>query len=250
MLIAENIYKSFGKLKVLDGVSLSVDKHEVVALIGPSGSGKSTFLRCLNQLERVDAGRIALDDITMCDMKNGKLEYAKGKELRKITLKMGMVFQSFNLFPHMNVLQNLIDAPVHVLKIKKEEAVARAREMLSKVGLADRENQYPYQLSGGQAQRVAIARALCLRPEILCFDEPTSALDPLLTKEVLAVMRDLAKENMNMIVVTHEMEFAREVADRVVFMEGGKVVEDAPPNELFASQNPRTRRFIYGEVEA
>ncbi len=244
MLTAENIYKKYGNLEVLRGVSLTVNKGDVVALIGQSGSGKSTFLRCLNQLERVDSGTIRMDDLTLCEMENGKLHYAKESVQRAITLKMGMVFQSFNLFPHMSVLQNLIDAPMHVLKMKKDEAVAQARKMLSKVGLADRENQYPYQLSGGQAQRVAIARALCMNPEILCFDEPTSALDPLLTKEVLAVMKELAAERMTMVVVTHEMDFARDVADRVVFMENGVVVEDNPPEILFSSQNPRTRRFL------
>ena len=158
MLTAENIYKKYGNLEVLRGVSLTVNKGDVVALIGQSGSGKSTFLRCLNQLERVDSGTIRMDDLTLCETQNGKLRYAKENVQRAITLKMGMVFQSFNLFPHMSVLQNLIDAPMHVLKMKKDEAVAQARKMLSKVGLADRENQYPYQLSGGQAQRVAIAR--------------------------------------------------------------------------------------------
>ena len=244
MLTAENIYKKYGNLEVLRGVSLTVNKGDVVALIGQSGSGKSTFLRCLNQLERVDSGTIRMDDLTLCETQNGKLRYAKENVQRAITLKMGMVFQSFNLFPHMSVLQNLIDAPMHVLKMKKDEAVAQARKMLSKVGLADRENQYPYQLSGGQAQRVAIARALCMNPEILCFDEPTSALDPLLTKEVLAVMKELAAERMTMVVVTHEMDFARDVADRVVFMENGIVVEDNPPETLVASQKPRTRRYL------
>lgn len=244
MLTAENIFKKYGDLEVLRGVSLTVNKGDVVALIGQSGSGKSTFLRCLNQLERVDSGTIRMDELTLCDMENGRLRYARESVQRAITLKMGMVFQSFNLFPHMSVLQNLIDAPMHVLKMKKDEAVAQARKMLTKVGLADRESQYPYQLSGGQAQRVAIARALCMNPEILCFDEPTSALDPLLTKEVLAVMKELAAERMTMVVVTHEMDFARDVADRVVFMENGTVVEDNPPEILFASQNPRTRRFL------
>ena len=244
MLTAENIYKKYGNLEVLRGVSLTVNKGDVVALIGQSGSGTSPFLRCLNQLERVDSGTIRMDDLTLCETQNGKLRYAKENVQRAITLKMGMVFQSFNLFPHMSVLQNLIDAPMHVLKMRKDEAVAQARKMLSKVGLADRENQYPYQLSGGQAQRVAIARALCMNPEILCFDEPTSALDPLLTKEVLAVMKELAAERMTMVVVTHEMDFARDVADRVVFMENGIVVEDNPPETLFVSQNPRTRRFL------
>ena len=244
MLTAENIYKKYGNLEVLRGVSLTVNKGDVVALIGQSGSGKSTFLRCLNQLERVDSGTIRMDDLTLCETQNGKLRYAKENVQRAITRKMCMVCQSCNLVPHMSVLQNLIDAPMHVLKMKKDEAVAQARKMLSKVGLADRENQYPYQLSGGQAQRVAIARALCMNPEILCFDEPTSALDPLLTKEVLAVMKELAAERMTMVVVTHEMDFARDVADRVVFRENGIVVEDNPPETLFASQNPRTRRFL------
>lgn len=244
MLEAKNIYKKFDKTEVLKGVSLTVNAGETVALIGQSGSGKSTFLRCMNQLERVDAGEIALDNVKMCEMKNGKIEYANAKTLRGITLKMGMVFQSFNLFPHMSVLKNLIDAPVHVKKVSKEEAVQRAREMLYKVGLTGKENAYPYQLSGGQAQRVAIARALCMQPEILCFDEPTSALDPMLTKEVLAVMRDLAREKMTMIVVTHEMEFAREVSDRVVFMENGVIVEDSAPEILFSSKNERVQRFL------
>lgn len=244
MLSAKNIYKKFDKTEVLKGVSLTVNAGETVALIGQSGSGKSTFLRCMNQLERVDAGEISLDNVKMCEMKNGKIEYANAKTLRAITLKMGMVFQSFNLFPHMSVLKNLIDAPVHVKKVSKEEAVLRAREMLNKVGLSDKENAYPYQLSGGQAQRVAIARALCMQPDIMCFDEPTSALDPMLTKEVLSVMRDLAQEKMTMIVVTHEMEFAREVSDRVVFMENGVIVESSAPEKLFSSQNERVQRFL------
>ncbi len=244
MLSAKDIYKKFGQTEVLKGVSLTVNAGETVALIGQSGSGKSTFLRCMNQLERVDAGEIALDNMKMCEMKNGKIEYANAKTLREITLKMGMVFQSFNLFPHMSVLKNLIDAPMHVKKISKDEATQKAREMLKKVGLSDKESAYPYQLSGGQAQRVAIARALCMQPDIMCFDEPTSALDPMLTKEVLSVMRDLAREKMTMIVVTHEMEFARDVSDRVVFMENGKIIQDAPPKELFSSKNERVQRFL------
>lgn len=244
MLCAKDIVKKFGQTEVLKGVSLTVNKGETVALIGQSGSGKSTFLRCMNQLEKVDAGEISLDGVKMCEMKNGKISYADSKTLRAITLKMGMVFQSFNLFPHMSVIKNLIDAPVHVKKVSKDEAMERAREMLQKVGLSEKENAYPYQLSGGQAQRVAIARALCMQPDIMCFDEPTSALDPMLTKEVLSVMRDLARDKMTMIVVTHEMEFAKEASDRVVFMENGVIVEDAPPNELFSSRNERVQRFL------
>ena len=244
MLTATNIYKNFGGLEVLKGISMTVNKGEVVALIGPSGSGKSTFLRCLNQLETINAGRIEMDELVMCDTVNGQLSYADESTLRQITLKMGMVFQQFNLFPHMSVLQNIIDAPIRVKKMPKEQAIQKAKALLAKVGLSDKADQYPYQLSGGQQQRVAIARALCMDPEILCFDEPTSALDPELTQEVLAVMRDLASEDMTMMVVTHEMGFARDVADRVIFMEGGVIVEEGPPEKLFNSENPRTRQFI------
>ena len=241
MLTATNVYKGFNGLGVLKGISMTVNKGEVVALIGPSGSGKSTFLRCLNQLETVDSGEIRLDDLTMV---SGSGNYADENTLRQITLRMGMVFQQFNLFPHMSVLQNIIDAPVRVKKMNKKDAIEKAKALLEKVGLSDKADQYPFQLSGGQQQRVAIARALCMDPEILCFDEPTSALDPELTQEVLAVMRDLASENMTMVVVTHEMGFARDVADRVVFMEGGQIVEEGPPEQLFNSDNPRTRHFI------
>ena len=240
MLKATNIHKSFGEAGVLGGVSLEIARGEVVAIIGPSGSGKSTFLRCLNRLETVDAGDIELDGVKWCA--NGK--YAPGPVLREVTLRMGMVFQSFHLFPHMTVMQNLIDAPIHVKKVKKGKAVELARALLRKVGLEEKEDAYPHQLSGGQAQRVAIARALCLQPEILCFDEPTSALDPELTQEVLGVMRELAKEKMTMVIVTHEMAFAREVADRVVFMAEGQIVEAGPPSQIFHSENPRTRRFV------
>ena len=244
MLTATNIHKGFDGLGVLKGISMTVEKGEVVALIGPSGSGKSTFLRCLNQLETVDSGRIELDDSVICDTVDGKLTYSDENTLRSITLRMGMVFQQFNLFPHMSVLQNLIDAPIRVKKMPREQAIEKAKKLLEKVGLSDKADQYPYQLSGGQQQRVAIARALCMDPDILCFDEPTSALDPELTHEVLSVMRDLAAENMTMMVVTHEMGFARDVADRVVFMEGGVIVEEGPPEQLFNSDNPRTRQFI------
>ena len=244
MLTAENIYKSFGALKVLEGVSLTVPDAQVVTLIGPSGSGKSTLLRCMNQLETVDRGRIVLDNDVMCDTVDGKARYADKKTLRRISTRMGMVFQSFNLFPHMSVLQNLIDAPVHVLGVTKDEAVERAKLMLDRVGLIDRVDQYPYQLSGGQQQRVAIARALCMQPEVMCFDEPTSALDPLLTKEVLAVMKDLAAEKTTMLIVTHEMAFARDVSDEIVFMQGGHVVESGSPEQLFSSENPDTKKFL------
>lgn len=244
MLSATGIHKGFDGLGVLRGIDLNVEKGEVVALIGPSGSGKSTLLRCLNQLETVDSGTIVLDGLTLCRTLGGKLTYADPANLRRITLKMGMVFQSYNLFPHMSVMQNLTDAPMRVKRLSRAQATERARELLAKVGLSDKADQYPYQLSGGQQQRVAIARALCMDPEILCFDEPTSALDPELTQEVLGVMRELASERMTMLVVTHEMSFARDVADRVVFMEGGLIVEEGPPEQVFHSANPRTRQFV------
>lgn len=244
MLSATGIHKGFDGLGVLRGIDLNVKKGEVVALIGPSGSGKSTLLRCLNQLETVDSGTIVLDGVTLCRTRDGKLTYADPATLRRITLKMGMVFQSYNLFPHMSVMQNLTDAPMRVKRLSRVQATERARELLAKVGLSDKADQYPYQLSGGQQQRVAIARALCMGPEILCFDEPTSALDPELTQEVLGVMRELARERMTMLVVTHEMGFARDVADRVVFMEDGLIVEEGPPEQIFHSSNPRTRRFV------
>ena len=246
MLSATGIHKGFDGLGVLRGIDLNVEKGEVVALIGPSGSGKSTLLRCLNQLETVDSGTIILDNITLCRTLGGKLTYADPATLRRITLKMGMVFQSYNLFPHMSVMQNLTDAPMRVKRLSRVQATERARELLAKVGLSDKADQYPYQLSGGQQQRVAIARALCMGPEILCFDEPTSALDPELTQEVLGVMRELARERMTMLVVTHEMGFARDVADRVVFMEDGLIVEEGPPEQIFHSDNPRTRQFVGG----
>ncbi len=246
MLTATDICKGFNGQGVLKGISLTLNKGEVMALIGPSGSGKSTFLRCVNQLEPIDSGSIVLDGISMCGMQNGKLTYADEKTLRSLTLRMGMVFQSFNLFPHMSVLQNLIDAPMRVKKLPKKQAVDKARSLLDKVGLLQKADQYPGQLSGGQQQRVAIARALCMDPEMMCFDEPTSALDPELTQEVLSVMRALARDNMTMMVVTHEMDFARDVADHVVFMEGGVVVEEGSPEQLFTSQNPRTRHFLQG----
>lgn len=244
MLSANGIHKGFDGLGVLRGIDLNVEKGEVVALIGPSGSGKSTLLRCLNQLETVDSGTIVLDGLTLCRTLGGKLTYADPANLRRITLKMGMVFQSYNLFPHMSVMQNLTDAPMRVRRLSRAQATERARELLAKVGLSDKADQYPYQLSGGQQQRVAIARALCMDPEILCFDEPTSALDPELTQEVLGVMRELASERMTMLVVTHEMSFARDVADRVVFMEDGLIVEEGSPEQVFHSANPRTRQFV------
>ena len=238
MLNATNLKKSFDGLGVLRDISLRVNEGEVVAIIGKSGSGKSTLLRCLNNLEKVDGGTIEIDGQPL--VKDGV--YGAPKDQRTLCLKMGYVFQNFNLFPHMNVLRNLTEAQVCVLKRDKEKAAAYARELLQKVGLADRETAYPYQLSGGQQQRVAIARALAMDPEILCFDEPTSALDPLLTQEVLGVIRALSKEKRTMIVVTHEMNFAREVADRVVFMEDGVIVAEGKPDEVFDSE--KVKAFV------
>ena len=238
MLNATNLKKSFDGLGVLRDISLQVNEGEVVAIIGKSGSGKSTLLRCLNNLEKVDGGTIEIDGQPL--VKDGV--YGTPKDQRTLCLKMGYVFQNFNLFPHMNVLRNLTEAQVCVLKRDKAKAESYARELLQKVGLADRETAYPYQLSGGQQQRVAIARALAMDPEILCFDEPTSALDPLLPQEVQGVIRALSKEKRTMIVVTHEMNFAREVADRVVFMEDGVIVAEGRPDEVFDSD--KVKAFV------
>lgn len=245
MLTARNIYKTFGALKVLDGISMQLERGEVLAIIGPSGSGKSTFLRCLTRLELIDRGFISVDGQTMVSDEGGHANYAPSAQLHAIGRKMGMVFQIFNLFPHFSVLRNLTEAPMHVLGRSAADARKHAMELLDKVGLADKCDAYPYQLSGGQQQRVAIARALAMDPEILCFDEPTSALDPELTLEVLDVIRELAREHMTMMVVTHEMAFARDVASRVIFMESGRIIDEGAPEQIFANpQNPRTRQFI------
>lgn len=246
MLAVENIYKSFDGKQILKGVSFNISKGEVISVIGPSGSGKSTMLRCLNLLETIDKGKITVENECLVHTDNeGKLVYPNSKDLRKIRLKLGMVFQNFVLFPHYSVLRNIMDAPVHVAGMNKEEAKELAIKLLEKVGLADRAEAYPYQLSGGQKQRVAIARALAMKPDILLFDEPTSALDPELTGEVLKVMQELAAEDMTMIVVTHEMNFAREVSDRVVFMDQGLIVEEGSPKEIFENpKNERTQAFL------
>lgn len=241
VLRAENIKKKFGKLEVLRGIDLTVNEGEVVAIIGPSGSGKSTFLRCLNKLERIDEGNIYLYDDAIAE--NGT--YKDDKELRPILKKMGMVFQQFNLFPHKSVLENIIEAPTVVNKMDKESAIKEAEELLREVGLTEKRDYYPCQLSGGQQQRVAIARALAMRPQLMLFDEPTSALDPELTGEVLAVIKKLAAQKNTMIVVTHEMGFAREVATRVIFMDGGVIVEEGTPEEVLVNpKNERTVQFL------
>ena len=246
MIDAEGLCKRFGSLQVLKNVSLRLDQGEVVAVIGPSGSGKSTFLRCLNHLETIDQGRIAIEGERLASTDaQGRCSYAPEREVRRICRKMGMVFQHFNLFPHLTVLQNVIEAPVVVKKMSAAEAIPKAQALLAKVGLADKAHSYPARLSGGQKQRVAIARALAMEPDIMLFDEPTSALDPELTGEVLRTMRQLADERMTMLVVTHEMGFAREVASTVVFMDQGELIEAQPARDFFACpQHARTRAFL------
>ena len=231
-----NLVKHFDKLEVLNGIDLTVTEGEVVCIIGPSGSGKSTLLRCLNKLEEPTGGEIIVDDAVVTDRKTN---------INKVRENIGMVFQSFNLFSNFTVLQNIMFAPVELKKMTKTEAKTKAMELLSRVGLADKADAYPHQLSGGQQQRVAIARSLAMNPDIMLFDEPTSALDPEMVGEVLAVMKELAAAGMTMIVVTHEMGFARDVADRVIFMADGGIVEEGTPEEIFTDpQNPRTKEFL------
>lgn len=244
LLTMNHVKKEFDGLKVLKDISLKVNEGEVVSVIGPSGSGKSTLLRCATMLETMDGGDLIYLDKTACQEIDGKCVYASKAELKEIHKYFGLVFQNFNLFPHYTVMKNIIDAPVVVDKVPKKEAEERAMKLLAQLGLEDKKDAYPYQLSGGQQQRVSIARALALQPKILFFDEPTSALDPELTGEVLKVIKELAKEHMTMIIVTHEMQFAREVSDRIVFMEDGYIRAQGTPDELFASQDERVREFI------
>ncbi|WP_324609403.1 amino acid ABC transporter ATP-binding protein [Massilibacillus massiliensis] len=245
MIELKDIHKSFHKLEVLKGIHLEIKRGEVVAIIGPSGSGKSTLLRCLNRLETIDKGSIIVQGETLVEDVDGICQYANDLKSRAICAKMGMVFQHFNLFPHMTVLENLIEAPILVKGMKREEIVPIAEELLKKVGLLDKKDCYPSRLSGGQKQRVAIARALAMNPAIMLFDEPTSALDPELTGEVLKAMRRLAEEHMTMIVVTHEMAFAREVAQKVIFMADGDIIEAGTPEEIFVHpKQERTKAFL------
>lgn len=232
MINITNLYKNFGNLEVLKNISTEIKKGEIISIIGPSGSGKSTFLRCINKLEEPSSGHIYIDGMDLMD---------KNTDINKIRERVGMVFQHFNLFPHMTVLDNLTLSPIMVKKESKEEAEKYALSLLEKVGLADKANSYPTQLSGGQKQRIAIARALAMKPEVILFDEPTSALDPEMIKEVLDVMRDLAKEGMTMLIVTHEMGFARNVANRILFMDNGEIIEDCSPKEFF--ENPTNERI-------
>jgi len=245
LIRAEHIYKSFGSLEVLRDINLTVEQGEVVCIIGPSGAGKSTFLRSINRLEDITSGSIYIEDHLFYQREHGHVKMA-GRDLYKsLLIEIGMVFQSFNLFPHKTVLENVTIAPVNVRKTPKKEAEEDALQILDKVGLSLKINEYPSKLSGGQQQRVAIARALAMHPKIMLFDEPTSALDPELVGEVLAVMKDLAQEGMTMLVVTHEMGFARDVADRVIFMADGVITEEGPPQQIFQNpQNERTQQFL------
>jgi len=246
MVKAEAVHKSFGRLQVLRGIDLEVQPKEVMCMIGPSGSGKSTFLRCINHLEKIDAGRLSVDGELVGYRQQGDKLYELGDaEVCKKRSEIGMVFQRFNLFPHMTALDNVTEAPIRVKGDSRQVAVERGRQLLERVGLADKVNVYPNQLSGGQQQRVAIARALAMQPKLMLFDEPTSALDPELVGDVLDAMRGLAEDGMTMVVVTHEMGFAREVGDSLVFMDGGVIVEAGKPRDILSNpQQERTRTFL------
>ncbi len=246
MIKMEKVCKSFGPLEVLKNVDFEVTSGEVVCIIGPSGSGKSTLLRCLNHLERITSGRVFVEGELIDERVDGKDQLkVSHKKVAEVCAELGMVFQRFNLFPHMTVLQNVIEAPMTVKKVPKEDAVKFALDLLKKVGLEDKKDEYPSRLSGGQQQRVAIARALAMKPKIMLFDEPTSALDPELVGEVLEVMKELAREGMTMLVVTHEMGFAKEVAGRVIFMDKGEILEEASPQEIFSNpKHERTKSFL------
>lgn len=245
LLELNHLKKSFETLGVIKDISLAVREGEIVSIIGPSGSGKSTLLRCAAMLEQMDSGEIIyLGEKAAWTGADGRAVYAKKEKLKEIQSYYGLVFQNFNLFPHYSVLKNISDAPIHVQKRNRNEVLGEARELLKKMGLEDKEDAYPYQLSGGQCQRVAIARALALKPRILFFDEPTSALDPELTGEVLKVIRSLADMHITMVIVTHEMTFAKDISDRVIFMAGGVIVEEGTPEAVFASTNERTQNFL------
>jgi polar amino acid transport system ATP-binding protein len=246
MVKAEGVHKRFGRLEVLCGVDLEVRRGQVVVVIGPSGSGKSTFLRCINHLEKINAGRLYVDgELVGYRQRGDRLYELKEREVASGRSEIGMVFQRFNLFPHMTAIGNVVEAPIKVKGMPRARAIERGRELLAQVGLADKERSYPAQLSGGQQQRVAIARALAMEPKLMLFDEPTSALDPELVGEVLEAMKKLAASGMTMIVVTHEMGFAREVGDHLVFMDGGVIVEDGKPADVLARpSNPRTKSFV------
>lgn len=242
----KQVRKSYGSLEVLRDISFSIQEGEVVSILGPSGSGKSTLLRCATLLEKMDGGYLRFgDEEVVTENQNGETEYACKKQLKHIREYFGLVFQNFNLFPHYSVMKNLTDAPIHVQGRNKDEVFAHARELLNKMGLSDKENAYPHQLSGGQQQRIAIARALAMKPKMLFFDEPTSALDPELTSEILKVLRELANEKMTMVIVTHEIDFAKNVSDRIIFMDGGKIVEEGSPERVIDNpRHERTKAFL------
>ena len=244
LLEMKHIKKEFGGMPVIRDISLSVEQGEILAIIGPSGSGKSTLLRCATMLETIDDGEILYLGKRAAWVENGKPAFPKKQEMKEIQSCFGLVFQNFNLFPHYTVMKNITDAPIHVQKRNKDEVYREARDLLAKMGLSDKEDAYPYQLSGGQCQRVAIARALALNPKILFFDEPTSALDPELTGEVLRVIRSLADIHITMVIVTHEMNFARDISDRVIFMDKGVIAVEGTPQEVFSSSNARIKEFL------
>ena len=245
VLEMKHIQKSFGEFEVLKDISLEVNKGDVLSIIGPSGSGKSTLLRCAVNLEKISGGKIEYNDKLMADTnENGIVTYAPKSQLKELKSTYGLVFQNFNLFPHFSVLKNITDAPIRVQKRKKEEVYTQARVLLKQMGLSDRENAYPFQLSGGQQQRVSIARALCMNPKILFFDEPTSALDPELTGEILKVIKDLAAEHITMVIVTHEMTFARDISDHIIFMDKGLIAVEGTSQEVFASEHARMKEFL------
>lgn len=244
LLEIKDLKKNFDGNEVLKGISLSVEKGEVISIIGPSGSGKSTILRCACMLETIDGGEIIYNGKKAAWTEEGKYKIPGKKELKEINSCFGLVFQNFNLFPHYSVIKNITDAPVNVQKRNKEEVYKEARKLLKQMGLSDKENAYPYQLSGGQKQRIAIARALAMKPDILFFDEPTSALDPELTGEVLKVIKELADENMTMVIVTHEMEFAKNISDRIIFMDGGVVAVEGTPEDVFNTEHGRMKEFL------
>ena len=244
ILSVKNLEKKFGDLTVLKDISFNINDGEIISIIGSSGSGKSTLLRCMNQLETITSGTITIDGKTLVETKNGTPVYAGKDVLKEILMETGFVFQNFNLFPHYSVLRNVMEAPVCVAGVPKKQAEEKARELLKKLGLETKADAYPCELSGGQSQRVSIARALALEPKILFFDEPTSALDPELTGEVLKVIKSLTDLNITMVIVTHEMAFAKEISDRIIFMDKGVIIEDASPDEVFSSANERTREFL------
>ena len=244
ILSVKNLEKKFGDLTVLKDISFDINDGEIISIIGSSGSGKSTLLRCMNQLETITSGTITIDGKTLVETKNGSPVYAGKDVLKEILMETGFVFQNFNLFPHYSVLRNVMEAPVCVAGVPKKQAEEKARELLKKLGLETKADAYPCELSGGQSQRVSIARALALEPKILFFDEPTSALDPELTGEVLKVIKSLTDLHITMVIVTHEMAFAKEISDRIIFMDKGVIIEDASPDEVFSSDNERTREFL------